>query len=343
MSRFVSVLLLVPLLGCGIENETERRNQTDTFYQEPPADVDILWVVDNSPSMQQEQEEVGRRFAEFIGHLEDTNIDFHIGVITTDMDADNEGAAVLLGDPPVITPDVEDFEFVFNERVQVGIDGSDMEKGLEAAYEALTEPMISDANDGFLRRDAVLSIIFVSDENDCSDRGAYPESAGGMACYDEASKLVPVRDFVNDFRAMKDDASDVILSAIVGPDIAENCEDTVPGTRYRAVAENTGGVEGNICEEDFTEIMDMMGLSVSGVRSSFELSYAPVEDTLEVYVGDTEEDDEEYDLVPGDSLNGWTYDPETNFITFNGDSVPPRGSVINVLYDVGGVFEAPDS
>ncbi len=331
--------LLALLLGCTIENNPEVRSETDTFFQEPPADVDILWVVDNSPSMAEEQAEVARRFAEFIGHLEETNIDFHIGVITTDVDEDNEDAGVLLGDPQVITPELEGYEQVFNDRVQVGVDGSDMERGLEAAYMALSEPMISDANYGFLRRDAILSIIFVSDENDCSDRGALPADAGGMACYDQADKLVPVRDFINDFRTMKDDASDLITSAIVGPDIAENCDGSVPGSRYLAVADNTGGVQGNICDEDFTAIMDEMGLSVSGVRSSFELSSIPAEGTLEIWVGDAEEDEEDWVLVPEDELDGWTYDQETNYITFHGGAVPPRGSVITCYYDFGGVAD----
>ncbi len=336
MHRLAPLLLVTALVGCPQDQGIQRLSGQDTFYQEPPADVDILWVVDNSPSMQQEQEEVGRRFAEFIGHLEDTNIDFHIGVITTDMDDDTDGRAVLLGDPPVLSSNVPDYDLEFNERVQVGIDGSDQERGLEAAYQALTEPMISDANDGFLRRDAVLSIIFVSDENDCSDQGGLPASAGGMACYDQADKLVPVRDYIDDFRTMKDDPSDIMASAIVGPDISENCEDTVPGIRYLSVAQNLGGVSGNICDNDFTDIMDQMGLSVSGVRSSFQLSKTPVEETLEIYVGEDEDDESGWSLVPKDDHNGWSYDESTLYITFNGDSVPPRGSVITVMYEIAG-------
>ncbi len=340
MRKPVALLMSSLLVGCTIENDPHVNQEKDTFFQEPPADVDILWVVDNSPSMAQEQVEVGHRFAEFIGHLEDTNIDFHIGVITTDVDDDNDLAGHLLGDPRVIDSSIEDFEMVFNDRVQVGVDGSDMERGLEAAYMALTEPMISDANAGFLRRDAVLSIIFVSDENDCSDRGGFPEEATGMACYDQPEKLVPVREFVNDFRALKADGSDVITSAIVGPDIQENCEDSVPGVRYLSVAQNTGGIEGNICDEDFSDIMDKMGLSVSGVRASFELEAVPVLDTMEVWVGDAEEEDTSlWDLIPQDDADGWTYDDATNYITFNGDSVPPRGTVITVYYDFGGAVE----
>jgi hypothetical protein len=340
MRRLLTWSFLLSLAGCTIENDPHVNQEKDTFFQEPPADVDILWVVDNSPSMVEEQVEVGMRFAEFIRHLQDTNIDFHLGIITTDVDSENELAGHLLGEPSVITAELEDFQLVFNERVQVGVDGSDKERGLEAAYMALTEPMISDANAGFLRRDAVLSIIFVSDENDCSDRGAFPEGSGGMVCYDQPEKLVPIREFINDFRALKDDPSDVIASAIVGPEIQQNCEDTVPGSRYLSVAGNTGGVEGNICDEDFTEIMEKMGLSVSGVRSSFQLSSVPKIETLEVYVGDAEEEDtENYEQVFEDEVDGWTYDSETNYITFHGDSVPARGTVITVYYDFGAAYE----
>ena len=52
--RAVSLVLLGSL-GCAMENTVERRNHTDTFQQEPSAEVDILWVVDNSPSMAEEQ------------------------------------------------------------------------------------------------------------------------------------------------------------------------------------------------------------------------------------------------------------------------------------------------
>ncbi|MFH1468711.1 MAG: hypothetical protein ABIO70_30250 [Pseudomonadota bacterium] len=335
-TAFFSLTFL--LAGC-IENTPYRAEQTDTFFQEPPSDVDILWVIDNSPSMAQEQEEVGRRFAEFIGHLEGTNIDFHLGIVTTDMDEDNPDAAHLIGDPPVIDADVPGYQEVFNARVQVGIDGSDQERGLEAAYQALTEPVVSDANAGFLRREATLSIIFVSDENDCSDRGALPSGADGAACYTDAGLLAPIRDFVEDYRALKDDPSAVIASAIVGPDINEGCVDSVPGTRYRSVAENTGGIEGNICDEDFTGIMDEMGLSVSGVRSSFELSKVPVLETLGVWVGDPDDDISTWEEVFEDEATGWTYDAETYFLIFHGAAVPARGSAITVTYEVAGSHE----
>ena len=50
--------------------------------------LDMLWVVDNSGSMCQEQTTLRNNFELFIDKLNDTNLNFHIGVVTTDMNPD---------------------------------------------------------------------------------------------------------------------------------------------------------------------------------------------------------------------------------------------------------------
>ena len=52
--------------------------------------------------------------------------------------------------------------------VAVGTSGSGIEMGLEAAKLALSEPLVSGDNSGFLRPEANLSLIFISDEDDFS-------------------------------------------------------------------------------------------------------------------------------------------------------------------------------
>jgi hypothetical protein len=74
--------------------------------------------------------------------------------------------------------------------------------------------------------------------------------------------------------------------------------------------------------------MSELGLSASGVRSSFQLTFSPLTDTIEVYVDDL--------LVEQDQVLGWSYDEDTGYVTFHGDSVPPRDSVILIQYEVGG-------
>ena len=61
----------------------------------------------------------------------------------------------------------DDVQENFEEMVVVGTSGSGIEMGLEAAKVALSEPLLSTDNQGFLR-EANLSLIFISDEDDFS-------------------------------------------------------------------------------------------------------------------------------------------------------------------------------
>lgn len=53
-----------------------------------PAVIDLLFVVDNSGSMCQEQTTLRNNFELFVEELADANIDFHVGITTTDMNPD---------------------------------------------------------------------------------------------------------------------------------------------------------------------------------------------------------------------------------------------------------------
>lgn len=313
-------------LGCTVDHTIDRRVTIDTFLQEPASAVDSLWVVDNSPSMAEEQQRLADAFGQFVAGLEETHVDFRIGVITTDMDLDNENRGVMNGESAFLTME-DDYVDEFRNRVRVGTLGSDKEKGLSAALYALTEPMMSEVNDGFLRSDATLAIQFVSDEDDCSDNEALA-GEGGNACYDRREELVSVKQFITAFQRLKKPGHRFLASAIVGLDISEGCTDSWPGHRYRTVAEKTGGVIRNICESDYGMLMADLGLAVSGIIRVFQLSYAAVEETLEVSVGS--------ELVPQDTEIGWTYDSEYRSLRFDGDYVPVRGSTISVQYEVAG-------
>ncbi len=317
--------MVLLLAACQSDQNISRNTHTDVFWQEPASAVDILWVIDDSNSMAEEQARVADGFESFILSIEETNIDFQLGVITTDMDLDNEQRAQLMGNPRVLTAD-DNYVQQFKNLVQVGTDGSDKEKGLSAALEALSEPMISGDNIGFLRDDAILSIIFVSDENDCSDDEAL-SGEPSTACYEEAERLIPITEFIYNFRGLKGPSGmRVLASAIIGPKVADGCEGSWPGHRYAALAEGLGGKVGNICDDDYGGLMYDLGLAVSGELSTFQLSYAAVIDSIEVYVDD--------DLIEEDPDEGWTYDSEYWILRFDGDYVPERGTQVSVAYEV---------
>ena len=52
----------------------------------PRRDVDVLFVVDNSPSMAPKQKALGKILPRFVSGLDELNVNYHIGVIGTDPD-----------------------------------------------------------------------------------------------------------------------------------------------------------------------------------------------------------------------------------------------------------------
>ena len=282
---FAAVTLCFALVAVACEEDSQLAQvavpeiQVDELTQRPAALVDILWVVDNSPSMVEEQRALAENFDRFIRGLtqcQGTGVDndvcdfeskqcsvsggacnppeYHIGVVSTDVQAATDqgrlrqvglcvptaGASPSDGrfrycggsnadcvhDPadPNSSPDnsVCDFDqslrFVtpttanapgaFSRLVQVGADAAAFETGIKAAARAVGrdidrstgDPIPAPVeNEGFLRAEASLFVIFVSDEDDNSD---------GRITY-----------FYRVFETLKGAGNEglVSLSAIVGP------------------------------------------------------------------------------------------------------------------------------
>jgi hypothetical protein len=321
-------LALTGLLGA-CTNDTGFNEQTneEVFYQEPTDQVDILYVVDNSNSMRNEQEALAAGFGSFIEEINNTNTDFQIGVITTSFEYDDATRGQLLGNPKIITK-TGDYVAMFEQRALVGVDGSGKEKGLEAAQYALSP--LTTANAGFLRNDAFLLVVFVSDEEDCSDAGAL-EGLDNKACYLQKEELTPVSEFVLSFRDIKSRADQVQIGAIVGPE-TDGCEESVPGRRYMELTRYVGGLVGNICEPDWSSMLYDLGLNATGVRTQFRLEYGAKDGTLEVIVDEDADGPAEPVTLAQDPQNGWTYDAATQTVFFHGDGVPPRGASVQVKY-----------
>ena len=90
-------------------------------------------------------------------------------IVTTDMDDPNDSGR-FQGN--VITPETSNPVYEFTQQANQGSNGSATEQGFAAVQAALTEPLLSGANAGFLRDDATLSVIVVSDEDDSSSINA---------------------------------------------------------------------------------------------------------------------------------------------------------------------------
>lgn len=289
--------LAVPLTGTGF------RQQTDVVEQGTQYSADILFVVDDSGSMGNDQTKLANSFSTFINWLIGHAISFQVGVTTTDMSSGG-AAGALVGSPRILKNTTPNLVAEFEDNVHVGTSGSASEKGLDAAVAALTYPNISGDNAGFLREDAKLFVVFVSDEED--------QSAESVAYY--VDLLTTVKD---------GEADDLYIAAISGG--ASGCDDdgTAPASpRYHEAAMLTGGLSGSICESDFGVTLENLAFDITAPTDEFFLEYVPALDSLKVKV--------DGDVQPSDR---WTYQPAPNSIRFEPAWVPEMGAVVTLEYD----------
>ena len=320
-------MLTVPLSGTGTA-ETER---TDYLHQIDHVASDVLFVIDNSGSMSEEQNALINNFVHFIDYAIARNASFHIGVIATEVNNAESGLGnppreivpgILVqapGRPKIITNTTTDIVNAFRDNATLGTCCSDeQEAGLQAAWMALSPPNIDDPakNAGFLREDARLYIIILSDEQD--------QSQNEPAFYAEFFKSLKGK---RNLELSK-------VSAIVG-DEPNGCGNgqAESGSRYLEVAQLTGGMFVSICSNDWSQNLEALAADAFSevFLREFTLSRFPVADTISVVV--------DGQLLPPSSEsdcftcnNGWVYYADTNTVCFCPASVPGPAAQISVHY-----------
>jgi len=323
------IALSMVLGACGQESGFSAQTQVDAFAQAPNNQIDILWVIDDSNSMAAEQQQLADGIGIFAAEMDASGTDFHLGVTSTSFEATG-GALVVgtAGEPAYLTKSDADYQAKFRERALLGTSGSDKEKGIAAGNFALQPSMVGPGgpNEGFLRPEAQLLVVYVSDEEDCSDNGAFAGEPQD-ACYTRMDELPAVANFASQLWNLKQDKNLVNVGAIIVTD-KDNCADTNvwASQRYAEMVRLNGGFVGDLCQANWDNMLGTLGLTAVGIRSTFKLTKGAVEGSIEVFVDDVKVDE--------DPTNGWTYEPETWYIEFHGDSVPPRGAEVSVAYTV---------
>ena len=139
MSRVPHVFLaLVAFLAAcrddGLRNAPPPGQRTDSYAQLGASRVDVLWVVDNSGSMEPRQQQLADNFASFMTEFTRNAIQYRIAVTTTDIFKD---AGEFKGSPKVLRNNTPSVIEAFKNNIRVGINGSPFEAGMEAARLAL--------------------------------------------------------------------------------------------------------------------------------------------------------------------------------------------------------------
>jgi hypothetical protein len=269
--------------------------------------LDLLFMIDNSPSMQEEQANLIRNFPALMNELKNLPgglPDLHVAVVTSDLGAgsvplSNGGCPRIGGDRGIFQSKVEcgldgnakfmvtlnngtmnnfqgDPSKVFSCMAQVGTFGCGYEHQLQATRVALYEA-ITPENKGFLRDDAMLGIVLISDEDDCSaetrtnlfvDDASFPGTTASFRCapaghlcdgkqppvaaFDvpletctasDMGRLIRVQDVVDSIKTLKRrPAEQIVVAGIFG------WPNSATGARYRYVQTREGLDYAPVCQ-----------------------------------------------------------------------------------------------
>lgn len=285
----------------------------ELFIQEQQSDVDVIWAIDNSCSMSEEVDELNARFPTFIQAFANLGLDFQIAAIPADGNTTCATFTEVIdkNTPDPVTAFTDQTAAILSGQVGASCYG---EEGFAATRAALQ------ANPNFLRPDATLAVIAVSDE---------PEQSGESA-----------QSFVNWLQGRKPSPNDVSFSAMVGPASGQGgfgfgaCPnnshpdaDAEAAPRYHAAINRSGGVWGSLCTFDFDPFLRHTSFVAAGLEFRFELTDVPFSFSpaaIDVLVNGQP--------VDWGLPNGWTFDPDTNSIEFHGTSIPGPGASIVITY-----------
>jgi len=352
---------LLRLRGEGAED----LEQTDRFVQLDKPKVDVLWVIDNSGSMSVFQKVVQDRISRFTSFADAQDIDYQIAATSTGLwPFGNCGGGADCGEngrffpinasdftpplPRILSRETPNLENAWRRIIGVGT-GHFVEQSYEAALRALSPPLINevqdsrpgksgnprwrDGNAGFLREDAALSIVFLTDEVDQSfEFGRTPLG------YVNALRLVKGPRYRHLFK----------ISAITQPHSNSPVApcgliDGQGGDRLIAGVEETGGEWFNICTPlanaaAWDAGLERISRGAFSYTFRFELRGQPAGAApgvpvapadIEVWVNGRRIYDRD-----NEGVVIWTYDPVANAVDFAPLYGPKPGAEIDVVYQV---------
>jgi hypothetical protein len=210
--------------GVGSEEECSAHTEEAESMLEP---ADIILIVDNSGSMSQEAAEVRDHLNGFSQQIIDSGIDVRV-VLLSSYPGDGNGVCI---DPPLGAggcPATDDNPPLFthiDRRV-----GSSNGLALLIDHHAEWAPL--------LRPEASLHLVMVTDDD--SNMGAW--------------------EFDETFKALDPSYADYKLHGIV---CLQDCPEAAEiGDVYIALGQLTGGVMGDLCDQDFQPIFDLLATEV---------------------------------------------------------------------------------
>lgn len=303
------------VLPVHVKREKVKDNGSERYTFNPR--VDVLFVVDDSGSMETHQQNLAKNIDLFVKGLSNNQIlDYHFGVLTSSMDGFSSGTkggdGKLVGPVTVIDRGTPGGLAALRDNLQVGTSGSSQEVFFDPVKAALSAPLITNENKGFYRDDAHIAVIFITDADDQSD------DLDPQTYYQ----------FLLDLK--KGDPKMVLQYGAYIPKADQQCSrsgESEPD-RIEELMRIANGTTLGLCDLDFGQKLADLAVDLGNrVGRVMYLTRAADPSTIEVTFGNIP--------LPNDPDKGWVYDPARNAIIFgNGivwESYPP-GSTIEVNF-----------
>ncbi len=274
----------------------------DEFGQgEGRAAVDVLWVVDNSPGSSAAQNAVALAAPAFFGTLLTAEVDFHVGVVSTDMvHLDHAGALRAAGGLRWLEPETPLLEDLFVQMAMLGETGDPAPMGRDAVSAALLD-LADTTNAGFQRDGVPLEVVFVSNDADHSESN-YAEFESWL---------------------LGDEAR--VWSIVCAEEGADCAADQV-GADYVALAAASDGSVFDVADPDLGDELRNVATRSAELFGEFHLLDIPDVDTVDVWTHEAA--GQVYAFAMDDD---YVYEPEPNSVSFV-HYLPGPGAAVYVEY-----------
>ena len=235
--------------------------------------MDVLFVIDNSGSMEQEQQNLIANFPTFISVLDMSGLDYRVGVTTTGRDYD-----WTMQTPFGVIPQSQDGghngkllkpaacnmtkrwidktdpnpAMTFSCVANVGIEGPSREMPLAAIRDAFTSAATTNA--GFRRADALLAIVILTDENDCSYEQPVTVGIGQTLCQSGQEPVATYVSFLDTFTGNHSRWATAVIAGKGPGSCSSSFGDANEATRLKQFVNMTGtnGHISSICAGDLS-------------------------------------------------------------------------------------------
>jgi hypothetical protein len=280
--------------GIGVSGRPPGASYHESFVVADHPPVDILFAVDKSGSMAADILTLEAGFESFITELEGTTINWQVGIATKMTTNTCFNVGILDSSTDDLVETVKLALKVTGTTPDVGETPS-TEMMLQLASKAL-ETTEGGCNDGFLRDNAVLHVVVVSDED---------EQSG-----------VDWSVWVDDYLSHKLQPWQVKVHGIVADPDGGSCASEGADGYLQAIGA-TGGAQLDLCSADWGAQLPELAAAAKADLGYYPLEYVPEEGSVSV-------------VVDGTTLTEWWFDATHNAIRL---CVPVKpGSTLSIYY-----------